>query len=253
MSGWGGRSPPPSNGSPATASRRWRRSTTPTRCAGRRERCATRSSATSPGSSSASPTQPSPPGRRSTGRSTAPRRTGSSPRSPATTTCVPSSRARAWRPRRRGSTQPSPRSAREVVETDLGEWIIQLAGHTPSHIIAPAVHLDRFQIAEILRRQQGEGEQPLGTDPQELAGFARRMLRDRFLDRRPGHHRRATSPSPRSGSIVLVDERGQRAAQLTSLPRVHVAVMGIERIVETWDAARPDDQPARPIGAPAST
>ena len=121
----------------------------------------------------------------------------------------------------------------EVVETDLGEWIIQLAGQTPSHIIAPAVHLDRHQVAEILRREQPAGEPPLGTEPEELAGFARRMLRERFLAAELGITG-CNFAVAESGSIVLVENEGNGRLS-SSLPRVHVAVMGVERIVETWD------------------
>src|SRR5204862_321181 len=67
-----------------------------------------------------------------------------------------------------------------VVETDLGEWIIQLAGHTPSHIIAPAVHLDRHQIRDILQEEVTDAR-TLEPEPERLAAFAREQLRARFL------------------------------------------------------------------------
>jgi len=120
----------------------------------------------------------------------------------------------------------------EVVETDLGEWIIQLAGQTPSHIIAPAVHLDRNQIRDILQPEAAAGE-ILDNDPEHLAAFARRMLRERFVQADLGITG-CNFAVAESGSIVLVENEGNGRMSST-LPRVHVAVMGVERIVETWD------------------
>ncbi len=67
---------------------------------------------------------------------------------------------------------------REVVETDLGEWIVQLAGQMPSHIIVPAVHLPRPRIRVLLSAVAGTD---LGPETPALAGFARRHLRAKFL------------------------------------------------------------------------
>ncbi|MEY2470245.1 MAG: L-lactate dehydrogenase complex protein LldF, partial [Actinomycetota bacterium] len=67
----------------------------------------------------------------------------------------------------------------EVTETDLGEWIIQVANETPSHIIVPAIHRDRAQIRDVLQRV-AEGD--LSDVPEELAAFAREKLRAKFLE-----------------------------------------------------------------------
>jgi L-lactate dehydrogenase complex protein LldF len=67
----------------------------------------------------------------------------------------------------------------QVTETDLGEWIIQLAGEHPSHIIAPAVHKNRDQVADTFEARAGMTERV--TEPTELVAFARRALRRRFL------------------------------------------------------------------------
>lgn len=119
----------------------------------------------------------------------------------------------------------------EVVETDLGEWIIQLAGHRPSHIIAPAVHLDRHQVQEIM--QPVAGTEELSSEPEALAAFARRTLRERFLAADLGITG-CNFAVAESGSVVLVENEGN-GRMTSSLPRVHVVMMGVERIVETWD------------------
>ncbi len=119
-----------------------------------------------------------------------------------------------------------------VVETDLGEWIIQLADQTPSHIIAPAVHLDRYQVRDILQPVAGP-DHPLGTEPEELAGFARVQLRAEFLRADLGISG-CNMAVAETGSLVLVENEGNGRLSTTA-PRVHIAVMGLERIVETWD------------------
>ena len=120
-----------------------------------------------------------------------------------------------------------------VTETDLGEWIIQLAGEHPSHIIIPAVHRNRHQIADTFQAEAGLGART--TEPEELVAFARGELRRRFLDADLG----ITGVNlgvAESGSVVLVTNEGN-ARLVTALPKVHVAVMGAERIVENWDQA----------------
>jgi L-lactate dehydrogenase complex protein LldF len=120
----------------------------------------------------------------------------------------------------------------EVTETDLGEWIIQIAGQTPSHIIAPALHLNRHDVQGILNTRNNGGA-TLPADPDQLAAFARRMLRERFLRADLGITG-CNFAVAESGSIVLVENEGN--GRLTStVPRVHVVLMGMERIVETWD------------------
>jgi L-lactate dehydrogenase complex protein LldF len=119
-----------------------------------------------------------------------------------------------------------------VVETDLGEWIIQLAHQTPSHIIAPAVHLDRYQVRDILEGEAEPGRK-LDPEPERLAAFAREKLRARFLAADLGVSG-CNFAVAETGSIVLVENEGN-GRLCTTVPRVHVAVMGMERIVATWD------------------
>ncbi len=117
----------------------------------------------------------------------------------------------------------------EVVETDLGEWIVQLTGERPSHIIAPAVHLSRGQIADVFRRHGGEG---LTDDPATLTAFARERLREVFLSADVGITG-GNFAVAESGTICLVTNEGN-GRMVTSLPPVHIAVVGMERVVETW-------------------
>jgi L-lactate dehydrogenase complex protein LldF len=118
----------------------------------------------------------------------------------------------------------------DVVETDLGEWIIQLAQETPSHIIIPAVHRDRHAIADVFREVAGRTDR--GTEPEDLNAFARERLRSAFLAADVG----VTGVNfgvAQSGSIVLVTNEGN-GRMTSTLPPVHVAVMGVERLVADW-------------------
>ena len=116
------------------------------------------------------------------------------------------------------------------VETDLGEWIIQLAGETPSHIIAPAIHKTRFQIADLFRDVHGAA---LAPDAGELAAFARRMLRAEFATADLGISG-VNFAVAETGSFLVLENEGN-ARLTTSLPRVHVAVMGIEKLVPRFE------------------
>lgn len=119
------------------------------------------------------------------------------------------------------------------VETDLGEWIIQLAGETPSHIIGPALHKTRQQIAELFSAYTGRD-----LDPDDILGLtavAREALREQFLAARIGISG-ANMGVAETGSVVLVTNEGN-GRMVTGLPPVHVAVMGIEKVCPTWDDA----------------
>lgn len=122
----------------------------------------------------------------------------------------------------------------EVVETDLGEWIIQLAGETPSHIIAPALHKDRHQIKDLFV-DTAAAPPTLDTEPGELVRFARRRLRDVFLAAEVGITG-ANIAVADTGSIVLVTNEGN-GRLVTALPRVHIAVLGMERLSADWHQA----------------
>ena len=121
----------------------------------------------------------------------------------------------------------------EPVETDLGEYIVQLANEPPSHLVGPALHKTRQQIAELLSEQVGRKLDP--DDIPTLAGEARILLRDKFLEAGLGITG-ANIGVAETGSVVLVMNEGN-GRLVTSLPPVHIAVMGIEKVCPTWDDA----------------
>ncbi len=114
----------------------------------------------------------------------------------------------------------------DVVETDFGEYIIQAARQRPSHLVAPAVHLTVGEVADILSKDAGR---PLPVDAGELAAYARETLRARFAEAEVGITG-ANFAIAETGTIVLVSNEGN-ARLTTSLPRVHIAVMGIEKVI----------------------
>ena len=119
-----------------------------------------------------------------------------------------------------------------AVETDLGECIIQLAHERPSHLIAPAVHKTREEIAELFSKVVGH---PVSSDPAALVAIAREKLRDSFLKADVG----ITGGNiliAETGTLVLVTNEGN-ADLATTLPATHIAVVGIEKIVPTLDDA----------------
>ena len=117
-----------------------------------------------------------------------------------------------------------------VVESDLGEYIIQLAGETPSHIIAPAIHKTKEQIGQLFAEKLGV---PATDDPAEMTGVVRDRLRDVFLQSDMGISG-VNFGVAATGTIVIVTNEGN-ASLAVSAPRIHVAMMGIERIVPTLD------------------
>ncbi|GAK02528.1 predicted L-lactate dehydrogenase, iron-sulfur cluster-binding subunit YkgF [Geomicrobium sp. JCM 19037] len=120
---------------------------------------------------------------------------------------------------------------REVIETDLGEYILQIDDHDPpSHIVAPALHKNRSQIRDVFKERKGYSET---DDPDELTRFAREQLRQEFLDADLGITG-CNFAVAESGSISLVTNEGN-ARLVSALPKTQVTVMGMERIVPTWE------------------
>ena len=122
----------------------------------------------------------------------------------------------------------------EVIETDLGEYIIQIAHEPPSHIIAPAVHKTRAQIAKLfedLHHQPGL-TRPLETVPQ-IVDEARQILRDKFLSADVGITG-ANFLIAETGSTVIVTNEGNGDLSAT-LPRVHIVLASIEKVVPTLE------------------
>lgn len=121
----------------------------------------------------------------------------------------------------------------EPVETDLGEWIIQLAEEPPSHIIAPAIHQTKEQVAELFSKISGKELSP--DNIPALTAEARRILRQRFLDAGIGISG-GNMMIAETGTMVLVENEGN-ARLTTSAPPVHIAVIGLEKLARTWDDA----------------
>jgi L-lactate dehydrogenase complex protein LldF len=115
----------------------------------------------------------------------------------------------------------------KVWETDLGEYIVQLRNEPPYHIVTPAMHLNRGQIADLFRQKLGESVE--GDDPVKLVALARRTLRRAFFSAEMGI----------SGANFLVADAGVIAISTnegngrlcTSIPRIHVVVTGIEKVL----------------------
>jgi len=115
----------------------------------------------------------------------------------------------------------------ETVETDLGEYIIQLANETPYHLIAPAIHKSREDVAKLLDDDYKDGDRV--PDATELTLLAREKLRAVF-ERADMSVTGVNFAVAESGSIALVTNEGN-GRMSTTVPRVHVAVMGMEKIV----------------------
>ncbi|CAM3916428.1 LutB/LldF family L-lactate oxidation iron-sulfur protein [Cohnella lubricantis] len=118
----------------------------------------------------------------------------------------------------------------ETIETDLGEYIIQLAGETPSHIIIPAIHKNRYQIADVLSKVAGE---QLEADTTVLAGFVRKKLRENFLEADIGMTG-CNFAIAETGSMVLFENEGN-ARMVTTLPKTQITLMGMERIIPSFE------------------
>ncbi|WAH38038.1 LutB/LldF family L-lactate oxidation iron-sulfur protein [Alicyclobacillus dauci] len=116
----------------------------------------------------------------------------------------------------------------KAVETDLGEYIIQLANETPSHIIIPAIHKNRAQIRDLF---EADGGQNLSTETPDLTAFARQKLREEFLSADIGITG-CNFGIAETGSIVLFTNEGN-ADMVVNLPKTHIVIMGMERILPT--------------------
>ena len=114
----------------------------------------------------------------------------------------------------------------DVAETDLGEYIIQLAGEHPSHIIAPAIHKTRNEIGSLFSEKL---DIPFITDPPKLTQAARKALREKFLAADMGTSG-CNLACAETGHIAVLSNEGN-IRMSTTLPRVHMAFMGMERIV----------------------
>ena len=115
----------------------------------------------------------------------------------------------------------------EVIDTDLGERIVQLRHERPSHIVMPAIHLRRAEVGALFAREMGSP--PDLDDPGELTAVARRDLRERFLNAQAGLTG-INFAVAETGSFVVVTNEGN-ADLGTALPRLHIASVGLEKII----------------------
>ncbi|BAV33164.1 (Fe-S)-binding protein [Sulfuricaulis limicola] len=120
----------------------------------------------------------------------------------------------------------------EVLETDLGEYILQLAHEPPSHIVAPVVHKSKEEIADLFEEKHGR---PRTTQIAEMCREAREVLRPGFLSADMGISG-ANFLIAETGSVLIVTNEGN-GRLTTTLPRVHVAITGIEKVVPTLEDA----------------
>ena len=116
----------------------------------------------------------------------------------------------------------------EAVETDLGEFIIQLNHETPSHIIVPAIHKNKDEVAAIFHDKIPDT--PYTEDVEELTAIARRVLRKRFAAAKVGLSG-VNFAIAETGTLLLVENEGN-GRMCTTVPEVHVAVMGLEKVIE---------------------
>jgi len=121
-----------------------------------------------------------------------------------------------------------------VSETDLGEWIVQLAGERPSHMVMPAIHMTKEQVAEVFSKEVNER---LAADIPALVKLARKELRTKFLNAEMGVSG-ANIAVAETGSIVIITNEGN-ARLVTTLPKTHVAIVGVEKLVAHFDDILP--------------
>jgi L-lactate dehydrogenase complex protein LldF len=114
----------------------------------------------------------------------------------------------------------------EVTDTDLGERIVQLRGEPPSHIVLPAIHLKREDVGETFRNKLGTAP---SSDPKYLTEAARRHLRSRFLRAEAGITGVNFAIAETGGIVVCTNEGNADLGTL--LPKVHIACMGIEKLI----------------------
>ena len=115
----------------------------------------------------------------------------------------------------------------EVVDTDLGERIVQLRNETPSHIVMPAIHIRKEEVGELFAEKLGT--EPGATDPEYLTAAARQHLREKFLQADAGITGVNFAVAETGGFVVCTNEGNADLG--VSLPRLHIACMGLEKII----------------------
>ena len=123
----------------------------------------------------------------------------------------------------------------DCLETDMGEYIVQLAGERPSHIIMPAIHKTKQQIAELFASEVPGASYTEDVD--ELIAIGRRVLREEFRDAKIGVSG-VNFLVAETGTLVLVENEGN-GRMCTTVPDVHIAITGIEKVVEKFEQVLP--------------
>jgi len=118
----------------------------------------------------------------------------------------------------------------ETVETDLGEYIVQLKGEAPSHIIAPAIHYTREQVGELFAEKL---DQPYTDDPPTLTAMARKALREKMLTADMGISGGNTACAE-TGHVTIISNEGN-IRMTSTMPKVHVVLLGIEKVAATLE------------------
>ncbi|MDA2920654.1 LutB/LldF family L-lactate oxidation iron-sulfur protein [Desulfobacterota bacterium AH_259_B03_O07] len=118
----------------------------------------------------------------------------------------------------------------EAIETDLGEYIIQLADETPSHILVPAIHKTKDDISKLFSEKL---DVPYYSQPEQITRVAREKLREKFLGADMGVSG-VNFAVAETGTIVIVENEGN-ARMTTTLPGIHVALMGIEKVIPRFE------------------
>ena len=114
----------------------------------------------------------------------------------------------------------------ESLETDLGEYIVQLLGQRPYHIVTPAMHLSKEDIAKLFNEKFGT---PIDATPEQLTAKARELLRDKYVQADVGITG-ANFLLADTGSIAITENEGNARLSI-SFPKIHIAVVGIEKII----------------------
>jgi L-lactate dehydrogenase complex protein LldF len=118
----------------------------------------------------------------------------------------------------------------EVVETDLGEYIVQVSDDRPSHVVMPAMHLTKESIRDLL---MDKADMPYAETAEEMTAFARDTLRDKYLQADFGMSG-GNFLIAETGHLVIVTNEGN-GRMSTGIPPVHIALVGIEKVIPTWE------------------
>jgi len=122
----------------------------------------------------------------------------------------------------------------QVDETDLGEWIIQLSKQKPSHMVMPAIHMTKEEVADLFSK---EVKERISSEIPRLVKVARKEIRDKYFEADMGLSG-GNIAIAETGTIVLVTNEGN-AELVTTLPKIHVALVGLEKLVATYKDIEP--------------